>query len=205
MPAKKSKPKDEWSEWGDALGDRLKKQGKEFAEEVGDIGERIEDRFEKRKARRHYGFFFWSFGLIGPLLGTIFGLLVLIIGIALLNWLNGGLGSTFISALSSFLSDNLAWFFLAGLFFGYARFLVRSIAVLRPIFSPLVSAASLTFTAWILSGLFLAINVSAKSGFLNRVAVFLSSNLVGIFLFFLVLGYAWVVVKAFLAGLWWDQ
>ena len=44
--------------------------------------------------------FFQTLGFVGPILGSVFGLIMLIIGIFILNFLNTILGSAFVSSVS---------------------------------------------------------------------------------------------------------
>jgi len=204
--AKKKRPKTdkEWEDWGEQFGETMEKRGKDFAEEVEGIGDRIcsgfrerrRVRWEHREARMH---FFWPLGLIWPIITSVFGIIVLLIGIFFLDWINMHLNSGFILSVSSFLFANIPIFFGLSILFGYARFLRRMAPKAYWIIAPIINSTGITFFFWIAAWALSMINRVVKSALADNIFVFLSTNLLEIFLVFVVLGYIiaifWWMVK----------
>jgi len=191
--------------WGKAFGKRMEKKGQCLEKNFDDFGDKMEKRFGKdSKWERRFekkgccgGACWGPFSFIAPIIESIVGIIILIIAIFLLNFINAGLGSTFISALTIFFSNNLHWFFIAGLFFNYGKFIVKRIRAARWFLSPLLGSAGFAFAIWILAGIFAAINVSAQSGFIARAVDFATANILNIFIALLVLSYAFAIVVIF--------
>ncbi|HLD58501.1 MAG TPA: hypothetical protein VI977_02560 [archaeon] len=203
MPVKSKKSaKKKRHEKAEEFGEKIKEQAEDFAEEVEDIGERISRRFEEKKTEKKMR---WHhpFGFLWPLFGSIFGIILLVAGLMILDWLNIGLGSSFVPALTGFLFSNLPWLFLAGLFFGYTDFASKILPKAYWLFSPIAAAVGITFVVWLFAGIFVAINVSAKSGFIERLANFVFGNLLGIFVFFLLFGYVILFLARFIKSMEW--
>ncbi|VVB75110.1 Uncharacterised protein [uncultured archaeon] len=182
-----------WEEWGERFGKKMEKKGEAF-------GKRLEARFEK-KGKHFEKDCKWHcspLGVIGPLAGSIVGIVVLIIIVAIVNWLNLGLGSTFLSALTGFVMNNLPWFFAAGLIFNYAKYISRLMGHFKHFFRPVITSAAIAFVAWLIGAVFMAVNVSAQDPFIASVSYSLSTHVLEIFLVFLVLGYAFLIIGHFL-------
>jgi len=150
----------------------------------------------KKWEKEQHEWWFRTFGLIGPLIGSIFGLIFLALGIWILNLINLPLGSDFISETSNFLFTNLQWFFAAFLFFGYSNYLSRRLPKTYWIVSPIISSIGVVFAIWISTWVLNLINIYANSNIIiTGVSTFLYLNLWGIFL---VLGYAIIFIKKML-------
>jgi hypothetical protein len=195
------KTEKEWRDWGEKFGKRIEKRGKEFAEEVEDLGERLEKRFERRNKKLEKEWWFISFGFIGPLLGSIFGIICLALGIIALNIINMPLRSSFISSVSYFFLSNLPWFFGAFLFFGYNDYFSKRYPKSFWIVEPITTAIGITILAWIAIFILNLINTSVGNVFITSVSNFLYRNLLGIFVVFLVLGYIIVIIKKLIMSL----
>lgn len=194
------KTEEEWRDWGEKFGKRMEKRGKEFAEEVEDLGERFEKRFGHKK-RLEKEWWFISFGFVGPLIGSIFGLICLALGILALNVINIPLGSSFIASVSNFFLTNIYWFFGAFLFFGYSHYFSKRYPKSFWLIEPITTATGITILAWISIFILGLINVYAGSPFIASVANFLLRNLLGIFVVFLVFGYIVVIMKKIVMNL----
>ncbi len=123
-----------------------------FAEEVGDLGNRIGRRFEER-GERWDSWFHRTFGVVGPLISSVLGLLVF----ALLIWIIGVAnfsGSTFLLTIRSFLMMNIGIFFLIFLFFSYASYFSRINRKSYAPFSPFVMAVGVGILLWIIGRVF---------------------------------------------------
>ncbi len=191
IKAEKKRVSDEeyWEEWGERFGKKMEAKGKAF-------GKKMEKKFEGC-CESKWNKTWHPFGIIGPLIGSIVGIMVLVIIVWIINWINGGLGSTFIASLTSFVSNNLAWFFAAGLLFGYVEYIAGALGHFKYFLKPVMSAMGFAFAAWIIGAVFIAINVSAQSTMIEKVGVFLSTNVVNIFIAALVLGYAVLILAHF--------
>jgi hypothetical protein len=147
-PKKKTeKPRSEWTEkewedWGERFGKRMEKWGEDFGKEMEDWGDEVGRRFK--------GWWFRSFGVIGPLFGTIFGIVCLLIGLWLLTIVNLPFGSTFLAGFIALIINNLQWFFVLFLFNGYTEYLEgRYPATYKP-FAPLIKGVKTAIGFWIL-------------------------------------------------------
>ncbi|MFA6065306.1 MAG: hypothetical protein WCW44_03305 [archaeon] len=203
MAKKKIKDMSEkdWEAWGKAFGKKMEKKGEKFGDKMEAWGESFGEDFECKanNFECHWSSKLGFFSILGPLFGSIFGIIFLIVTIFVLNVINIFIGSTFVSALTTFFSSNIVWFFVVSILLGYGKYLTKNIKLLRPILSPLVGTGGCIFTLWILGNIFLAINVSAKIAIIDTVANLLLTNLINIFIVFVVFAYMmqllWIVVR----------
>lgn len=202
------KTEEEWRKWGEQFGKRMEREGEQFGGEMEDWGKKFGKRMErrgKRMERRWKNWWYRTFGPVWPLISSAFGIVFVVIGIFALNLVNLPLGSSFIAAISDFLFRNLQWFFAAFVFFGYTDYFSQRYPRTGRIISPITNSLGLVIAAWIASKVLDLINTSLGSSLIASISRFLSENLVGIFVFFLVLGYAFVLIKRFISdvlGLW---
>jgi hypothetical protein len=182
-----------WGKWSERFGKKMEKKGKAF-------GGEMEARFEKKDGiwEKKWRNSFCVFGVFGPFIKAVVGLIFLMLGIVILNLINWGLGSTFVAALAGFLSTNISWIFLVSLLLGYGRFLLKVMGKRKWILSPIVGSAKASFVLWFLANIFLAINISAKVWFFDWIANAVLANLLLIFLVLAVIGYLMVIMMKFL-------
>jgi len=183
------------------FGDWVEKRSKEFAEEMEDIGKRFGIQIEreaKKWEKEESEWWFRNFGFIGPLIGSIFGLVFIVFGIWILNLINVPLRSGFISTISSFIFTNLHWFFAAFIFFGYSNYLSKRLPKTYWIISPFIKGVGAVFIIWISVWLLNIINIYADNSVIAHVSNFLYLNLWEIFILFLVLGYVIIFAKKIL-------
>ena len=174
---------------------------KNFAEEIEAIAENFSKRMErkgKKWEKKYRDWWFRNFGFIGPIIGSIFRLVFLGLGIWMLNLINLALRSSFILAISNFLFRNLHWFFGVFLFFGYSEYFSKRFPKTYCIFSPIVISIGIIFVIWVSIWILNAINTFAGSSVIASVSNFLYVNLSGMFVLFLVLGYAVKFIKKFI-------
>jgi hypothetical protein len=187
---------------GKKFGGRMGKQGRDFGEEIGELGERFGEHMGQRAKKREREWEGWRFGTFGPLWPIIGGILTLIFlafGIWILDFINLSVKSYFVFQVSSFLRSNLYLFFAFSLFFGYARYLRRRNRRAYWILSPVVSSLGVVFFIWISIFMLGLINFYVGSTFIDLIVNFLRVNFLGIFIFFLVLGYAFELIKKMLS------
>jgi len=192
------KTEEEWRDWGEKFGKRMDKRGKEFAEEMEDFGKRFGIYMEykgKKWEREWKTWWFKTFGFIGPLIGSIFGIICVAVGIFVLNLINLPLGSGFISQVSNFLFTNIHWFFAVFLFFGYSDYFSKRYRKNYWMVSPIISSIGIVIVVWISIWALNLINTYVNSTLITSLSNFLYVNLWGIFVVFLILGYAVVVIK----------
>lgn len=190
---------EEWRDWREKFQKRMEKRGMDFAEEVKDLGERFGRRMNRRERKERWmGWWSTTFGFMGSLIKSIFGMFFLVLGILALNFVNIPLGSTFISSVSSFFFRNLHWFFAAFLFFSYSDYLSRRFSKTYLLISPIVNSIGAVFVIWVAVWILNFINFYAGSSAISFVSNFLYSNLLGIFFLFLVLGYVLAIIKIFI-------
>lgn len=188
---------EEWRDWGEKFGKRMEKKGREFGEEVEDLAERFGRRMERRRERERgvRGWWFTTLGFVGPFIGSIFAFICLVIGIWVLNFFNIVLQSSFISLLTGVVLRNIHWFFAAFLFFGYDDYFTKRYHNIYWIVKPITGSVGVLFVLWIAIWLLNTINIPVNSNLITKVSNFLSVNFWGIFVLFVVLGYAFVFIK----------
>jgi phage shock protein C len=160
-----------------------------FGGEVGRMGEKL-GRHMERKGKEWESSWERTFGITGPFISSIFGLIVIAIALWILNIVNLPLGNVFISNVYWFVFSNLALFFAFLLFFSYASYFNKRHREGYIPFSPIVTAIGITIGFWLLMWVINIIGMSFQSTGLSAASAFIQLNLFGIFMLFLVLGYA---------------
>jgi len=135
------------------------------------------------------------FGLISPIIGAGISLLFLIISLWILKLTNLAIQSQLVSMIISAASANIWVFFAFSLAMGYLDFLSKRSVVSFMALTPISSAGSITFSAWILAWLFRAIGSLASVQLLSEAGIALRQNLLPVFVMFLALGYAFILVS----------
>jgi len=175
------------------LESKIEQRSREFAEEIEQIGRRLGMDIEhvaRRHEREHRERWFRTFGLMGPLLGSIFGIIFLAFGLWVLSFINLSLGSIFISEILNFFFANLHWLFAAFLFFGYSNYFSMRFPKTFWLVSPIVGSLGVVFVLWISASVLRIINVYVSSNFISVLSSFVYGNLWGIFFALVVLSYA---------------
>jgi len=175
----------------------IEQRFKDFAEEVEDLAERFDFHVEK-KSKKIESHWFGTLGFLWPLIGGVFGLLFLAFGIWLLSWVNFSLQNIFISTITNFLFINIHWFFAAFLLFGYGDYLSRRFTQEYWTISPIFVSMRVYFTIWFSVWILKLINLYAENEIIRVISNFLSLNIWGISVLFLVLGYVGIVLKKLL-------
>lgn len=199
MPRKKKRPEkyygkteEEWREWGEEFGDSMQKWGEEFGR-----------RMERRQRRWHHeGREFWyrSFGFVGPLIGSIFGLIGIGLAIIILKILNVFVGSTFIVAVYDFLFNYLPLLFAIFLFSGYNEYFSKRYWKHYWIVSPITVAISVAIALWFAVWALNLLNTIPQTHFLATAANLISTYLPTIFVIFVVVGY----IAVFMNKIFWN-
>lgn len=187
------KSREEWRVWGEEFG----KNVDNFSEEMQGLRRRFDKRMEKRDrccegGHRHW--WFSTFGFIGPLIGGIVGIIFLLLGVWILNLINTPFGSGFVSAISSFFLYNISWFFIASVLFGYDYYFRKIYPRSYWIFSPIVGSVRAIFVIYVLISL-LAIASEFTGVIFSNLTNFFYTNIFGLFIFFLFIGYVIEIIK----------
>jgi amino acid transporter len=192
------KNEDEWKDWGENFGKRMEQRGVEFGEEMRDLGERFGRRMEgraKKKEPEYNGWWFGTFGWIGPIFRSIFGIVCIAILILIINFVNWPLQSGFFSDVSTFLYSNLHWLFAIFLFSGYNDFLAKRYHKVYWMISPVMVGICLVIVIWIFAWLVNMVNNYVHSNFIFFVTGILTSNLWLMFFLFVVFFYVIVFLQ----------
>ena len=180
------------------LESKIKQRSREFAEEMGQLGRRLGMDIEhaaRRHERERRGKWFRTFGLMSPLVGSIFGIIFLAFGLWVLSFINLSLESVFISDISSFFFANLHWLFAAFLFFGYSNYFSMKFPKTYWLVSPIIGGLGAVFVLWVSASVLKIINVYASSNFIAILSGFVYGNLWGIFFALVVFGYAVILFR----------
>ncbi len=174
----------------DVMGERME----HFGEEVGKLGEKFGKRMEE-KGEEWESWFHRTFGIVGPLISSIFGIIILALVIWVISFVNLPIGSGFLANVNSFLMANIGLFFLIFLFFSYTSYLSKaSPQAYRPI-SPILTAAGITIGFWIAMQAINIANLSLGIPFFSTIAFYIGINLPWIFGFFIFIGYIFLLAK----------
>jgi phage shock protein PspC (stress-responsive transcriptional regulator) len=178
---------------GGAKGRRVKKpsleeRAEDFEQEVESLGRQFErdvEIGEKRIARGWHS----TFGFIGPLITSIFGIVLFIIFLWFLGFFAFASNTAFLLAIRYFLASNLGLFFLLFLLFGYADYFKRiSPKAYRAVW-PLVSAAKFAATVWVIASVIVISGIGCGAPLLRDASVYALGVLPWIFVFIAALGY----------------
>lgn len=161
-----------------------------FSKEVEAIGKGTE-----RKGGEWESWFHRTFGIVGPLISSIFGLLILALVILLMNFMNVRTGIPLFSDIGLFLFDSISWFFLIFLFFSYTSYFSRGYPKAYVPFSPIVTALGIAIAFWLAVRVINITNLYLGIPMLSVITFHVEKNLFLIFLFVLLLGYLVLSLK----------
>jgi len=186
------KTREEWRNWGEEFGKNISN----FSEEMEGLGKRFGRRMEKKRWDRECRYWWFStFGFIGPLIGSIIGIIFLLFGIWMLNLINTPFGSGFISTISNFFFYNLHWFFGASVLFGYNDYLRKKFSRSYWLFSPIVGGIEALFVIWIIISILVIVGEFTGVLLFSMLSSFFYTSLLGIFMLFVLIGYIEEIIK----------
>jgi hypothetical protein len=179
-------------DWGVEFGKGIDKGSKSLSEGMEKWGDGFGKHVEGHEKRPKYLCRTWcysTFGFMGPLIRSIFGIIFLLIAIWFLNLASVASGSIFVSMLSNFLSVNIPWFFMASLLFGYCNYL--SIRDQRGywLIAPIVNSLKIAFVIWILVSIFNLTGIYTNNSLVQEFCSFALISLPALFSILVVLGY----------------
>jgi phage shock protein C len=178
----------------------FKERFSDFKDDVHSAGKRLNER-AKTKDLTYDNWFYRTFGVIGPLFSSIFGLLILVFFVWILEHAAFLSGFSILLALHDFMYSNLQALFLVLLFFSYTSYFSRHHHKSYFLFSPISAAVGITVFLWIIAGSIEATSFYKNIGFLNSVSMFINNSLYWLFAFFVFVGYIVIILKILLIGL----
>lgn len=173
----------------------LEQRMKEFSEEVEDMGEKFGKRMEKhgkgweRRGKEWDGWFHRTLGVVGPLVSSVMGIVVLGLLIWVISFINSKIGSWLLTDINIFLANNIGVFFLIFLFFSYTSYFSKFYKKVYRLFSPVSIAVGAGVCFWIATHAINTVNVSLGIPFLSVIAFSINESLFLIFWLFLCVGY----------------
>ena len=166
----------------------IEKGVEQFAEEVGTLGEKFGKECEAH-GKNAESWFRSTFGVVGPFLSSILGLIMPALFTWVLSLVNVPIGSGLLQNINYFLLAHIGWFFLIFLFFSYTSYVSKSFPIAYRPFAPLVSSAGITVCLWLVANALRVVNASLGIGTFSSVSMFIETNLLLFFLVFAFIGY----------------
>lgn len=172
----------------------LDERFEDFEDELEDFTERFTVKMEDvgREAERRYRY---TFGILGPLLWSLLGLLFLSVMIWGLYEVGALLDTPVNENIADFLSDHLALLFGLLLLFNYWSYFSSKRPRYLKYFSPVMTAAGLVVLLWVLANVFMIINKELDIGFIDRFGRYALDNLREIFVIVLLIALLILVFK----------
>ncbi len=178
----------------------FEKRFEDFGDEVGALGRRFGERMEEHgkrwesRGKEWDGWFHRTLGVVGPLLSSIIGVIVLALLVWAMTFVNSHVQSWLLADISSFLTNNIAVFFVIFLFFSYTSYFSRFNRRAYRLFSPFSVAVAVMVCFWIAAHAITTANVSLGIPALSEIAFHVNQNLLAIFWLFLALGYLVLII-----------
>ena len=173
-----------------SLEDRVE----DFGEEIERLGEELEENIEKgerRIGRRWHE----TFGIVGPLITSIFSIVVFSVLLWFLGFFAFLTGFGFLIGARYFLASNLGVFFLLFLFFGYAKYFKKlNPKAYRPIW-PLLASVKVVVVVWVIASIVIVSGIGCQFGFVKDCAGHALNSLFWIFVFVAALGYLILILS----------
>ena len=165
----------------------LEERSEEFGRDMERIGEHVNKKMERKMKKEVY----WSGGPgpLGPLFGSIVGIVLVSLGIWIINGFNVSFSNNLISSIAAFLYNNLAWIFLIFMFSGYKEYMANRFYKTYWIISPIMSGISAVIIFWILAWVIGLTGLYTGTLFLTYVSNVINNNLNWIFFFVGFIGY----------------
>ena len=183
---KDASDKEFWNEFVKRLGKKMKKCGNKLSKEEKKTNEKCNKKWHST---------YDTFGILGPLIKPIFGIICLLIIITVFNWINLSIGSNSLTQVMNFLMGVIPLLFIISLVIEYAKYILKTIKEIDWVISPLVHGVEITFGLWIIANIGLAINLLANIGTVISITNFIFSNLIPIFIIIAVIFYIAGIIK----------
>jgi len=183
---KSATDKEFWDEFVKRLGTKMKQCGDKFSKD---------EKKKNKKCNKKWHSTYDAFGILGPLIKPIFGIICLLIIIIVLNWINLGVGSQSLNQVMNFLTSIIPLLFVVSLIIEYAKYILRTVKEIAWILSPLVHGVEITFGIWIIANIALATNFLANIEFVISITDCIFLNLIPIFIVIAVIFYIVEIIK----------
>lgn len=164
----------------------------DFSEEIDDFGDRLGtelERFDDELGSYNQTLF----GVFGPFLWSLVGLILIGILVWILNSIGEAIPSTVFIAAGDFILDHLALLFLLLLLFNYFSYFSKRYPDKFKYFSPLTTALSIVVWIWIIGRMLLL--MEPQFDLIRDTVHSLHGNLITIFLLLVVLCYILLLIK----------
>lgn len=175
--------------------DEIKKRFDDFAEEMQNLGKKMEkegrglsERFDYQ-SKQIETWFQRTFSVLGPILSSIAGLIVLGIIIWIFAFIGRETGNTIFTDISNLFLASIIWLFTASLLMTYTEYGNRKAPDTFKLLSPLTTSISLTILLWILANIFIILGKNMAIPFFPWIAEFVNTNIIAILFLFITLGY----------------
>ncbi len=165
-----------------------------ISEEMETIGKRIEERINIKESEWN-SWFHRTFGIAGPFVSSLFGLLVFGLLIWAFNFISVVTEIGIFGSIGIFLLSNIGIFFLIFLFFSYTSYFSKVYHHIYLPFSPIIIAVGVCIGFWIAGEALFIVNMSVASSVLAKISLYLLISIPYIFWFVVVLGYAIVTLR----------
>ncbi len=142
--------------------------------------------------RHHQPWIDRIFGIFGPLISSILGLIILLFAIQILFWF--GQSINWLNVLAAFLEIYVVWFVGIGLISGYSEYFSRRYMGYRFI-SPLVGGVCFYYGLFLFTQLLVIFSNGLGIGFLEPIADFVFILRIPLTLLVILLGYAGMLVN----------
>jgi phage shock protein PspC (stress-responsive transcriptional regulator) len=163
---------------------------KDFSEEVGQLGKRVERRGEEWDS-----WFHGTLGIIGPFISSIFALIVIALVIGVVSFVNPAAQSQLLTQINSFLLNNLYLFFLIFLFFSYTSYLSKLTPRKYFYISPVFTAISAVIGFWLFAKVMAVANFYSSILIISAFISWIDTSYYQIFSFVLLLGYLILLLR----------
>lgn len=175
---------EEIEQLGKNVGKHAQKHAKSFEQQMKHVGEELEG-----KGKQMDGWYRRTFGILGPLISSIIGLIILgaIIWIFLL--LGAKTNSVVFSDLGSFLRDNIALLFGFSLLFSYTEYGNKVYPKCFRWVTPITTATGIIVAFWLVVNILTILMPELEIPIITPVATAILTNLVVIFLGIVIVGY----------------
>ncbi len=163
-----------------------------FGKEIERLGKRIE-----KKGDEWDSWFHRTFWIIGPLVSSIIGLLLLALIIWLLGYVTETTGIVIFSKIGAFLRANMGLLFFMLIFFSYKSYLSRYCTKSYLPLSPIFTAIGVTITLWVMINIIAVANLSLEIAIIYSILYYIETNLYFIFWFVLFIGYIVLLLRLY--------
>jgi len=167
----------------------------EFGEEMGRLGERLGQCFGARgKERQRMGegrsnWFHHTFGLAGPFISSVFGIVILSLLTMALGFVGSSVQSGLLFNVHTFILANMGIFFLIFVFFSYTSYLSKASPSSYMPFAPIFNAVGIMIGFWMAAKAISIANISLALPMLQTAQQLIELNLMSLFWLFLFIGY----------------